>query len=74
MTQRRFNTLYILICVATLLPVLFPIFEVANRSTPLILGIPFNFFWVILWIVLVFIGVSILYAIDPQRKNEEGDR
>lgn len=74
MTQRRFNTLYIGICVATLLPVLFPVFEVANRSTPLILGIPFNFFWVILWIVLVFVGVGILYAIDPQRKNDEGDR
>jgi uncharacterized membrane protein len=74
MTQRRFNTLYILVCVATLLPLLFPIFEVANRSTPLVLGIPFNFFWVILWIVLVFVGVGVLHAIDPQRKNDEGDR
>ena len=73
MTQRRFNTLYIVVCVATLLPVIFPVFEIANRSTPLILGLPFSFFWVILWIVLVFIAVGVLYAIDPQRKADQED-
>lgn len=72
MTQRRFNTLYICVCVGTLLPLLFPVFEVANRSTPLVLGLPFNFAWVIVWIVLVFVGVGVLYVLDPERGAEQG--
>jgi hypothetical protein len=58
--------------VLTFLPLIFPLFSFANRPTPIVMGLPFNFFWVILWIVIAFVAVLILYMIDPDKKNGEG--
>jgi uncharacterized membrane protein len=50
----------------------FPFFEIANRATPIIFGLPFSFFWVILWIVITFVSLVVLYRFDPDQ-DEEGD-
>ena len=73
MKQRTFNTIYIVVCVAAFLPLIFPLFAVANRALPLVLGLPFNFFWVVLWVLIAFVAVIILYFLDPANKEREGD-
>lgn len=70
MQQRTFNTIFVAVCVAAFLPVIFPLFEVANSATPIIAGLPFSFFWVVLWVVIVAIAVVCLYFVDPENKNE----
>jgi uncharacterized membrane protein len=73
MSKKGFQTLYIVIAIVTFLPLIFPVFEVANRATPIVLGLPFNFFWVVLWTVIAFVAVVILYFVDPEnKKNREG--
>ena len=49
------------------LPTVFPIFALANRVEPLVLGFPFAFFWVVLWIVIAFSALLVLYYLDPEK-------
>jgi hypothetical protein len=41
-----------------------------NRVTPYILGMPFLLFWLVLWTVLTSLVMWIIYAADPDRKEE----
>lgn len=70
MSRKSFQTLFITVCIVAFLPLVFPIFEIANTSTPIVFGLPFIFFWVILWIVIVFAAVVCLYFIDPDNKKK----
>ncbi|MBD1382491.1 DUF3311 domain-containing protein [Metabacillus arenae] len=72
MSNRKFNTLFIVIVLVPFLMLVFPFFEIGNRATPIIMGLPFSFFWVILWIVITFAALLALYYLDPE-KEEEGD-
>lgn len=72
MSRRKFNTLFIITGLIPFLMLIFPIFEIGNRATPIVLGLPFSFFWVILWIIITFIALLGLYFLDPE-KEEEGD-
>ncbi len=49
---------YFLVCV---LAMVWPGAVVANRIEPMVLGLPFFFFWYVLWIFVVFAGTVILY-------------
>ncbi|PID05823.1 MULTISPECIES: hypothetical protein [unclassified Sporosarcina] len=73
MSKKKFNTIYIMIVTVPFLLLIFPLFELANRATPIIMGLPFSFFYIILLILLTFLGVLILYRFDPDHKLEEGD-
>lgn len=73
MSKKKFNTIYIVIVTIPFLLLIFPLFELANRATPIIMGLPFSFFYIILLILLTFLGVLILYRFDPDHKLEEGD-
>lgn len=73
MNQRSFKSLYIVITVLAFLPVIFPIYSLANSAEPMVLGLPFSFFWVLLWVVIVGIAVVSLYLIDPENKRKEDD-
>lgn len=72
MKKRKFISLYVVVTMIPFLLLIFPLFELVNRPTPIILGLPFSFFWVILWIFITFVALIVLYLIDPD-KNEEGD-
>jgi hypothetical protein len=50
--------IYFLVCT---LAMIWPGAVVANRIEPMILGLPFFFFWYVFWIFIVFIGTIILY-------------
>ncbi|PIC99967.1 hypothetical protein [Sporosarcina sp. P29] len=73
MSKKKFNTIYIVIVTIPFLLLIFPLFELANRATPIVMGLPFSFFYIILLILLTFLGVLILYRFDPDHKLEEGD-
>jgi uncharacterized membrane protein len=74
MKQRTFNTIFVVVCTVAFLPLIFPLFAVANQALPIVLGLPFNFFWVVLWVLIVFAAVIVLYFVDPENKAREGER
>ncbi|MTH53017.1 DUF3311 domain-containing protein [Bacillus mangrovi] len=55
-----------------LLPVLgfFGGLAFANRVEPYVMGLPFFFFWMILWVVLTSVIMSVIYWLDPSNKEE----
>lgn len=71
MSKQKFTTLYVLFSVVPFLMLVFPLFEIGNRATPLVMGLPFSFFWVILWIVITFVALIVLYRMDPDNKEED---
>lgn len=74
MRRKTFRILFSLIALVCFLPLIFPVFEWANRAEPMIIGLPFNFFWVLLWMVITFICVLTLYFLDPDNKRDRGDK
>ena len=73
MSQKSFQTLFVVVCVAAFVPLIFPLFELANSSTPVVAGLPFGFLWVVMWVVIVAICMVVLYRIDPDNRNGEED-
>lgn len=52
---------YYLVCV---LAVTWPGALVANRVEPMILGLPFFFFWYVAWALMMFAGMLALYRLE----------
>ncbi|OIK13029.1 hypothetical protein BIV60_15235 [Bacillus sp. MUM 116] len=44
---------------------------IVNKVEPYVFGLPFVFFWVIVWVILTSVILAIVYKLDP--KNKEGD-
>ncbi|MBS2968750.1 DUF3311 domain-containing protein [Metabacillus sp. KIGAM252] len=42
----------------------------ANRVEPYVLGLPFLFFWIILWVALTSVIMAVIYRFDPANKEE----
>nr|WP_263326659.1 DUF3311 domain-containing protein [Neobacillus sp. Marseille-Q6967] len=72
MSKQKFTTLFIVISIVPFMMLIFPFYELGNRATPIVMGLPFSFFWVILWIVITFAALIGLYFVDPD-KDGEGD-
>ena len=68
MRRRSFGA----ICLA-LIPFLAICFSVSawDRIYPMILGLPFNFFWLLLWIVLTSVCMWGVYCVEAPRIAEE---
>lgn len=49
---------YFVVC---FLAQIWPIYLIANRVKPYILGMPFSMFWIGLWIVIIFVGLVTKY-------------
>lgn len=54
-------SIYFLICT---LAMIWPGALIANRIEPIILGLPFLFFWYVAWVFMVFIGCAVLYYLE----------
>jgi hypothetical protein len=52
---------YFLVCT---LAMIWPGAVIANRIEPMIFGLPFLFFWYVLWVFMVFVGTVILYRLE----------
>ncbi|MFD0826390.1 DUF3311 domain-containing protein [Neobacillus sp. M.A.Huq-85] len=44
-----------------------------NTVKPYVLGLPFVFFWMVMWVVLTSIILWIVYRIDPINKESEAE-
>lgn len=42
-----------------------------NRATPLVLGLPFLLAWIVAWILLTSVIMTVIYIADPA--NREGE-
>jgi uncharacterized membrane protein YuzA (DUF378 family) len=42
-----------------------------SEATPLVFGIPFSFFWIILWVLIGFAGIYALYFFDYSTSNTQ---
>lgn len=42
-----------------------------NRATPLVLGLPFLLAWIVAWILLTSVIMTVIYLADPA--NREGE-
>ncbi|MED3563429.1 DUF3311 domain-containing protein [Bacillus xiapuensis] len=42
-----------------------------NKVEPYVFGLPFVFFWIIVWVILTSVILAIVYKLDPA--NKEGD-
>ncbi|MFI8575514.1 DUF3311 domain-containing protein [Rossellomorea aquimaris] len=71
MSKSKFTKIYCLSLILPFLLLIFPLFSIGNRATPIVMGMPFSIFWVILWIIITFLIVLILYRIDPDKDEEE---
>ncbi|MCA1065807.1 DUF3311 domain-containing protein [Rossellomorea sp. AcN35-11] len=71
MSKSTFTKIYCLSLILPFLLLVFPLFSIGNRATPMILGMPFSIFWVISWIVITFLIVLVLYRMDPDKDEEE---
>lgn len=58
--------LYFLVCTIAMI---WPGAVVANRVEPMVLGLPFFFFWYVLWVFMVFVGALILYRLEHGGKR-----
>ena len=54
-------SIYFFICT---LAMIWPGAVIANRIEPMILGLPFLFFWYVAWVFMVFLGTLILYRLE----------
>ncbi|MED0989877.1 DUF3311 domain-containing protein [Bacillus nitratireducens] len=45
----------------------------ANRIEPYVLGMPFLLFWIVFWMILSSIILTIVYKLDPDNKGSEAE-
>jgi Protein of unknown function (DUF3311) len=43
----------------------------ANRVEPYVLGMPFLLFWIVFWMVLSSVILTIVYRFDPDNKGSD---
>lgn len=42
-----------------------------NKVTPYVFGLPFILFWMVMWVVLTSVIMTIVYKLDPANKEGE---
>ncbi|MCU9594396.1 DUF3311 domain-containing protein [Caldibacillus thermolactis] len=42
----------------------------ANRIEPMIMGLPFSIFWIVLWVILSSLTIFIMYTFDDHKEEE----
>lgn len=45
----------------------------ANRVEPLVLGLPFVLFWILTWVVLTSVVMTVTYVLDPANREDEAE-
>lgn len=44
-----------------------------NKIEPYVLGMPFILFWIVMWVILTSVIMAIIFKLDPNNKEGEGD-
>ncbi len=63
-SKKKLYTGFLIFFLICLLFQIFPLAEIANKPLPIVFGMPFLMFWIVMWIVIEFVGLIILYYID----------
>lgn len=63
-SKKRWYTFFVIYFILCVLAEVWPIFLIANRVRPYILGLPFSMFWTVLMVVLGFVGMIFLYRFE----------
>ena len=66
-TERN-NLWFIIFAVFIALVMVFPIFGLANRVEPRVLGMPFSMIWVIFWIGVEFVVLVAFFLSEEKRE------
>lgn len=66
MTPRRFYGWFIGFALVVFLMQVFPLYAIANHARPIVLGMPFSMFWVVLWIFIQFVGLLVFYRLSKK--------
>ena len=64
----RNNLWFIIFAVFIALVMVFPIFGLANRGEPRVLGMPFSMIWVIFWIGVEFVVLVAFFLSEEKRE------
>ena len=64
---RRTRIIFLIIYIVTVAAVLFPWPKVWGIY-PMVLGLPFSMFWMVLAIVAIFLGLALLYRSEPEEE------
>jgi len=70
-TARRSRRLaFVCVLVVTAAALVWPVYPFfASSPRPLVLGLPFSFAWVILWLTVIFIALGTLYVVEEVNNN-----
>lgn len=44
-----------------------------NRAEPFVLGLPFLFFWVSVWVVGTALAMALVYLLDPRNRRSRNE-
>jgi hypothetical protein len=68
MKKSRIPVIIIGFCIPVIaILVLFPLY---NRAEPFVLGFPFVYFWLFIWLLLTSLCLFVAYRIDPYNKPD----
>lgn len=70
-TLRRSRFIFVMVMLVAILAVVWPGYALFSSATPLILGFPLSFAWIIFWVIVSFSAMTALYISDS--KHEESD-
>lgn len=59
--ERKAGRFVAILGVICLLMMIYPLYSLGNRVEPFVVGLPFSMFWVVLWIVVEFVGFICAY-------------
>ncbi|TVR28774.1 MAG: hypothetical protein EA390_11115 [Balneolaceae bacterium] len=70
-TFRRSRIAFVIVMLLATIAVIWPGYALFSSATPLILGFPLSFAWIIFWVIVSFSAMMALYISDSN--HEEAD-
>ena len=69
-SYRKRRLLFASVLLLAILALIWPIYPMFSGTTPQILGLPLSFAWVVLWLLITFVGLVWLYRRDEAESPE----
>jgi hypothetical protein len=63
-STRDASKAFAIFTVVMVLVMIFPVYGLANKVEPMVLGMPFSLFWIIAWIGIEFVGLLCFIAYE----------
>lgn len=67
--SRNITRPYLIFAVLFFLLMIFPLYAVANRVFPLVLGLPFGLFWIVLLEAIAFVVLCLFYRYEYSKRG-----